>query len=188
MWYLATIHDDRTVSFDTSEGNPLLRRALQQAIQMRHEIEVGRDAIFRLSSATARDSEPPAVPVAAAKGPDAGEEVDFRPAAKPPTPAGFRTTSAVNAEEACRHYITALKERPQNKETAFAEAIEALKSSGHLSRKAFDRAWREGADRMAKSWVSPQVPVGIEIATPKSNPIRDFRKSRPYLFQSASSI
>jgi hypothetical protein len=68
-----------------------------------------------------------------------------RPAAKSSTPAGFRTTSAVKAEEACKNYIAALKERPQNKETAFAEAVEAVKSIGPLSRKAFERAWHDMA-------------------------------------------
>lgn len=84
------------------------------------------------------------------EGPDAGEEPDSLPTARPPTPAGFRTTSAVTAEDACREYIAALSERPQNKETAFVEAREAVKSSGHLSRKAFERAWR---DKAPSAWL-----------------------------------
>ena len=83
------------------------------------------------------------------EGPDASEEPDSLPTARPPTPAGFRTTNAVAVEDACREHIAALSERPQNKETAFAEAREAVKSSGHLSRKAFERAWR---DKVPSAW------------------------------------
>jgi hypothetical protein len=69
-WHLATIHDDGTVSFDTSEGSPPLRRALHHAIQVRHEVEVGQDAVLQCFSATTENSKPPTARAAARDPPD----------------------------------------------------------------------------------------------------------------------
>jgi len=53
----------------------------------------------------------------------------------------IRTNKAEAAEEACREWIAGLTERPANKDAAFAEAQDAVKQTGPLSRKAFERAW-----------------------------------------------
>jgi hypothetical protein len=58
---------------------------------------------------------------------------------------GTRTNKAEAAEEACRRWITGLKERPAKKDAAFEAAKDAVASIGPLSRKAFDRAWGTAA-------------------------------------------
>jgi hypothetical protein len=62
-WFIATIHNDGTAQFDTAEGHPLLRRAVQHAIAVRHEIEVGRYELLQLFP------EPEAAKPTAAKAP-----------------------------------------------------------------------------------------------------------------------
>lgn len=126
-WHLATIHDDGTVSFDTSEGSPLLRRALQHAIQVRHEIEVGRDAVLRSFNAAAGNSELPA-----------GAAV-----ASPLPPLGIRTNRDEEAEKECERWISDQSSRPKNKQSAFEAARKAC--GEQLSYKAFERAWANKA-------------------------------------------
>jgi hypothetical protein len=94
-WHLGTIHDDGTVSFDTSEGSPQFRRTLQHAIRVRHEIEVGRDAVLGLSSAIAGDSKLPPVPA----GPRAATIAPAVPknARRGPSPTGPRIVAVAQA-------------------------------------------------------------------------------------------
>jgi hypothetical protein len=62
-----------------------------------------------------------------------------------PTPSGIRTIQASQAEAACEAWIGQLKDRPKNKDTAFADAKAAIDKGGWLSRKAFERAWANAA-------------------------------------------
>ena len=52
-----------------------------------------------------------------------------------------RTNREAKAEEECGQWILSLKERPQNKDIAFAGAAAAVARVGRLSRKAFERQW-----------------------------------------------
>jgi hypothetical protein len=65
-WRWATIHDDGTVSFDTSLGHPLLRRARQHEIDVRHMVEIERSALLRCwpDAAPSRQRERPYWPEA----------------------------------------------------------------------------------------------------------------------------
>jgi hypothetical protein len=58
---------------------------------------------------------------------------------------GIRTVSDETAEGACGEWIAGLPERPRNKETAFADAKDAVANIGTLSYKAFERAWATNA-------------------------------------------
>jgi hypothetical protein len=60
------------------------------------------------------------------------------------TPSGTRTNRAAAAEKACVKWIARLKERP-TKDWAFERAQAAIKETGPLSRKAFERAWATAA-------------------------------------------
>jgi hypothetical protein len=60
-------------------------------------------------------------------------------------PSGIRTNRAAAAEEACRQWLSKVKERPANKDAAFEAAKAAVAKTGPLSRKAFERAWGAGA-------------------------------------------
>jgi hypothetical protein len=62
-----------------------------------------------------------------------------------PILSGVRTNRAADAEAACGAWIKKLKEQPANKDTAFEDAKAAVAHIGHLSRKAFDRAWANNA-------------------------------------------
>jgi hypothetical protein len=68
---------------------------------------------------------------------------------------GTRTTTDERVETACGEWIAVLKERPRNKETAFAEVKAAVAHIGALSYKAFDRAW---ANRAPGDWKKPGRP------------------------------
>jgi len=59
-----------------------------------------------------------------------------------PPQSGFRTNTAEKAEDACRRWISSLRERPANKDKAFESAQATYPD---LSRKAFDRAWAQAA-------------------------------------------
>jgi hypothetical protein len=61
------------------------------------------------------------------------------------TPTGIRTNRAAAAEEACRQWLSRLKERPANKDAAFETAKTAAAETGPLSRRAFERAWAAAA-------------------------------------------
>jgi hypothetical protein len=56
-------------------------------------------------------------------------------------PSDKRTNREAKAEEECGQWILSLKERPQNKDIAFAGAAAAVARVGRLSRKAFERQW-----------------------------------------------
>jgi hypothetical protein len=58
-------------------------------------------------------------------------------------PSGIRSNRAADAEEACKIHLSGLdpNKRPRNKDEAFEAAKEAVKNSGELSGKAFERAW-----------------------------------------------
>jgi hypothetical protein len=58
---------------------------------------------------------------------------------------GFRTTTEKRAEDAAGKWIKSLKPRPKNQEDAFERCRQEVASFGHLSRRAFDRAWHNNA-------------------------------------------
>jgi hypothetical protein len=73
-------------------------------------------------------------------------------------PSGIRTNQAASAERECKELIqrwTATGSRPANKEAAFLAAQKEVGIIGHLSRKAFERAWARAAP---EDWKIPGAP------------------------------